>query len=449
MLLLKVKKPGSGGRGDNTSFDCFHQVGYGLLNSRKFVFHGFNVKLMVFLLEVSNGAVYDEVYGFIVQAVHHNGPRHSIFNHIPADGFLFTGVFQPVLLTGVVIMHFAGLAGARDPDHIAPAMPTVQFAGQKIVFCPVAGASIAIILFHAVGLLCIVEKLITDDARHSTGDADVAVHVNAAVSIVVAEDMEAAFVPFAPSGGLDSTGIEVIGYAGKKLPSGDSRINLSDNGGFRLINFGLAVGTALIAKRETAIDKSLFGIIVQAALHILGHVFDVELVDIHHRSQSEAPGGIVVKIFFGIKDLDTAIHQAALIYQRLHHVAAYSVAFPCQHIGELVLLGIPHHTLERGTLVRFAADRAVFIGGGDGQPQFCGVLSAGFNLLFDGNVPLIVGRIAGVDDRIAAVCLLFFAHKNTSGYTLTSLPGGGTITSARSVIALDRFYPVPSLSKLI
>lgn len=114
-----------------------------------------------------------------------------------------------------------------------------------------------------------------------------------------------------------------------------------------------------------------------------------------------------------------------------------------------MLLGIPHHTLERGALVRFAADRAVFIGGGDGQPQLCGVLSAGFNLLFDGNIPLIVGRIAGVDDRIAAVCLLFFAHKNTSGYTLTSLPGGGTITSARSVIALDRFYPVPSLSKLI
>ena len=26
MLFLKVKEPGSGGRGDNTSFDCFHQV---------------------------------------------------------------------------------------------------------------------------------------------------------------------------------------------------------------------------------------------------------------------------------------------------------------------------------------------------------------------------------------------------------------------------------------
>ena len=262
MLLLKVKKSCSGGRGDNTGFDCFHQVGYGLPNSRQLIFHSFNVKLMVFLFEVSNGAVHDEVYGFIIQAVHHDDPRHSIFNHISADGFLFAGVFQPVLLTGVVIMHFAGLAGARDPDHIAPAMPTVQFAGQKIVFCSVAGASIAVILFHSVGLLCIVEKLITDDARHSTGDADVAVHVNAAVSIVMAEDMEAAFVPLAPSGGSDSAGIEVSGYAGKKLPGGDSCINLPDDGSFRLINFGLAVGTTLIAKRKTAIDKPLFGIIV-------------------------------------------------------------------------------------------------------------------------------------------------------------------------------------------
>ena len=141
-------------------------------------------------------------------------------------------------------------------------MPTVQLAGQKIVFCPVAGASIAVILFHAVGLLCIVEKLITDDARHSTGDANVAVHVNSAVSIVMAEDMEAAFVPFTPSGGFDSTSIEVIGYAGKKFPGGDSRINLPDNGRFRLINFGLSVGATLIAKWETAIDKPLFGIIV-------------------------------------------------------------------------------------------------------------------------------------------------------------------------------------------
>ena len=214
------------------------------------------------LLQMSNGAVYDEVYGFIIQAVHHNGLSHSIFNHVPADGFLFAGVFQPVLLASVVVMHFARLAGTRDPDHIAPAMPTVQFAGQKIVFCSVAGASIAVILFHAVGLLCIVEKLITDDARHSTGDADVAVHVDATVSIIMAEDMEAALVPFAPSGGFDPTGIEVGGYAGKKLSSGDPRINLSDNGSFRFIDFGLAIGATLIAKRETAIDKSLFGVIV-------------------------------------------------------------------------------------------------------------------------------------------------------------------------------------------
>ena len=57
--------------------------------------------------------------------------------------------------------------------------------------------------------------------------------------------MEAAFVPFTPSGGFDSTSIEVIGYAGKKLPGGDSCINLPDNGRFRFVNFGLAVGTAL------------------------------------------------------------------------------------------------------------------------------------------------------------------------------------------------------------
>ena len=69
MLLLKVKKSCSGGRGDNTGFDCFHQVGYGLLNSRQLIFHSFNVKLMVFLFEVSNGAVHDEVYGFIMNSI--------------------------------------------------------------------------------------------------------------------------------------------------------------------------------------------------------------------------------------------------------------------------------------------------------------------------------------------------------------------------------------------
>ena len=115
-----------------------------------------------------------------------------------------------------------------------------------------------------------------------------------------------------------------------------------------------------------------------------------------------------------------------------------------------MLLGISHHTLERGALVRFAADRSVFIGGGDGQPQLCGVLSAGFNLLFDGNIPLIVGRIAGVDDRIAAGCLLFLPIKIPSGYNFDKPARSGTITSARSAIALDRFYPCTiSLSKLI
>ena len=42
------------------------------------------------------------------------------------------------------------------------------------------------------------------------------------------------------------------------------------------------------------------GVVIQAALDVLGHVLGIELVDIHHRPQRKATCGGVAKFLFGI-----------------------------------------------------------------------------------------------------------------------------------------------------
>ena len=69
---------------------------------------------------------------------------------------------------------------------------------------------------------------------------------------------------------------------------------------------------ALVAQGLPTVRHALAGVIIQPPGDVLRHVLAVELIHIHHVPQCETPGGCIVKIFFGIKDLDSAIHQASM-----------------------------------------------------------------------------------------------------------------------------------------
>jgi len=50
-----------------------------------------------------------------------------------------------------------------------------------------------------------------------------------------------------------------------------------------------------------------------------------------------------------------------------------------------------HQALECRAVIGATADRPVFIGGNNGQTEFCSVLPARLDLLLNGNIPLVMG----------------------------------------------------------
>lgn len=267
--------------------------------------------------------------------------------------------------------------------------------------------------FHLENLLHLVPQNIVNDRRDASLDAGIAVYVNSTVSLVTAQNLEAAFVPFAAGLRFYPSAVQIAGNVHKHFARSNTSVNLPDDCCCGFINNNLAIFATLVAQRLPAIRHALAGVVHQATAHIFGQVVRVELVDVHHTAQGKTPSGRIVKILLGVEHLYTAIHQAGFIDHGLHHVSTHAVGLPRQDILKLSALGISHHPLKRRTVVGAAADRAVFVGVGDGQPKFCSVFPAGLNLLFDGNIPLVMGRVAGIDDGVAPGGLLLFCHYPT------------------------------------
>ena len=189
-------------------------------------------------------------------------------------------------------------------------------------------------------------------------------------------------LPFVPVPGLDAAVVEIGHDLRDRPPVEDPVEDLPDDGCGRFVDRIPAILSPLQAERRHAVDHALLRIVHQAAPDVLGHVFTVELVDVHHVPESEPAGCRVVEVLLGVEALDTVLGQLGHVGHGLGHVPADPVALPRDDVVELLLLGVLHQTLEGRSVIRPAGDGSVLVDIRDGVPVLLGVLLALGNLLF-------------------------------------------------------------------
>ena len=412
LLSLKLDHPGAGGLCDNPHLDGFQHIRGGFFIFLQLLLQRLNLEVIVVLFPVFDRPICYPRNDIIGQAVHLDGLSHSRFNDIPADVLLVTGVLGAPLLAGVVVMQLAVSTGARYARHVAATMPAAQLPGQQIIFCPDTVPGSDWILFHPHGLLYPVPQIIAHYAWNAIGHPDIPVYVDAPVPLVLANTLEAAFVPVGSLAGLDALGIEISRNVHEQVTSSHTGEYFPDNGRIRFIQHHTAILTPLVAQGLPTVRHALAGVIIQPPGDVLRHVLAVELIHIHHVPQCETPGGCIVKIFLGVKHLYAVIVQLRLVDHGLQHIAPDAVGLP-RHDGlKLPFFSIPHHLLETRPVIRLAADCPVLVCTDNAQSKRSCVLRTLCDLLLDADLSLVMRRVPGIDDGIEASSnILFSGHQ--------------------------------------
>ena len=265
-------------------------------------------------------------------------------------------------------------------------------------------------LFHFQHLLHTIKQAVRNNTRNAAFHPDVIVNINAAVALIAADRIKAAFGPRAAALGFDAAPVQIRRNIHKRLPAGHPRVNFLNHGSLRLIQHNAAVLPCLVPQWQRAVAQALAGIIHHAAGDVLCHILAVELVDVHHIAQRKAAGSGIVKIFLRVKGPYAPVFQAGFIGHGLQHIAAHTVGLPRQHAVKITFFRIPQQVLKAGAAVGFAADGFILVSFHHIQPQPHGQFPAGFDLLFNGCFPLVVRRIARIDrsPAMAGIWLLLF-----------------------------------------
>ena len=412
LLSLKLDHPGAGGLCDNPHLDGFQHIRGGFFIFLQLLLQRLDLEVIVVLFPVFDRPICHPFNDIVGQAVHFDGLRYGRFNDIPADVLLVTGVLGAPFLAGVVVMQLSISAGSRYARHVAATVSAAQFPGQQIIFCPDTVPGSNWVLFHPHGLLYPVPQIVTHYAWNAINHPDIPVYVDAPVPLVLANTLEAAFVPVGSLAGLDALGIEISRNVHEQVTSSHTGEYFPHNGRIRFIQHHTAILTPLVAQGLPTVCHALAGVIIQPPGDVLCHVLAVKLVDVHHVPQCKTPGGSIVKIFLGIKHLYAVIVQLRLVDHCLKHIAADAVRLP-RHDGlKLPFFSIPHHLLETRPVIRLAADCPVLIGSNDVQPQLGSVLHALADLLLNADLSLVMGGVAGIDDGILTRSdILFSSHQ--------------------------------------
>ena len=170
------------------------------------------------------------------------------------------------------------------------------------------------------------EKALVHDLGDAALDADVPVDVDAGVSFVGEQSVEAVLPPLASPAGLYAPGIQICSDVNERLPAGHPAEDLPDDLILRGIEGVPHILALLVAEGEAAVcDFALGRVVVKPALDVLGHVLGIELVDVHHGAEGEAAGRGVIEVLLGVKHPDSKVVQLSLVHHGLKHIAAHAV----------------------------------------------------------------------------------------------------------------------------
>ena len=177
-------------------------------------------------------------------------------------------------------------------------MAAVQFPRQKII--PVFPVPPLGILFCPQFFLHGIKQLLPNNGGYSVLYPVSRKLVYSDIPLIYEHPVETAFIPTIARLGFDSTAIQVIGDVNQQISITESFEDLLDHFGLFRINLILAVGPLPVAQRHQAVYHALLGVVHHAPHDILGHIFRIELVDVHHVTESKATSGGVIEILLSI-----------------------------------------------------------------------------------------------------------------------------------------------------
>ena len=298
-------------------------------------------------------------------------------------------------------MDFPGLAVSGVSHHRGQTLSAEQLPCQKIDSVCRPSSHASWIRFHSDSLLHFVIQFVADDPGDAALDSNIVEDVHAPVPFVLEYLVKTAFCPLETPACFDTTLVEAPGNVDKAEPRGHLFIYLLDDFSRLLVDFQAFVCTDFIPVRRGTVRPALLRIVQHAPTDILCHVFNVKLVHGHHVPEGEAAGGCVVEILFHIDTFYAVVHQQFRIDHGLKHVPAHAVGLPGDDILERSLFGIGQHLLELRAPVCLAGDGPICIGVNDSQLLCFGLFHAGFDLLLNAGVFLVVRRIPGIDYSLA------------------------------------------------
>ena len=332
-LGFQFSQAGLGSGGEDTGLDGVHQIVQGTVDISQVILQA--VKLGGGGVEalVLDGSCGKNPYRIIGEHGVPKGCSYKAFDVIPADiALVAAGVVGSAAFAGIVEVGVGGVTGAGYTDHGAGAVTAEELAGEKVdaavaatLLRGLAGGISAGVVLEMQDALDGIEELLGDDLGDSAGAADVAVYVNASITLIAEEGIEAGAVPPFPGLGGDAAAIQVSNDFRQLFPGIDTAEDLPDNLGLRLADGVAAVWAFDIAKGEGTIYQTFLGVVLMAALNLAGQLLGVVLGKAFQEGFHENPGGVVGDILHGGEHLDTAVFQLALIDGTVVTVACETV----------------------------------------------------------------------------------------------------------------------------
>lgn len=191
-LGLQIQKPLLCGRGDDSGFDGLHHIVGGLLVFLQFGGQGGKLRRGRLPLLILHHCIRDPLHHVRPEDVVQSGLHDHTLDPLAGHVRLFASPLPPPLLAAVVVMQFAALPGAREADHVGPAVGALQLPGQQVVPAVLVATPDAAICFQP--LIRRPKGALIDESGHPALDAGVREMIHPDISLVH-QQPEAALVP--------------------------------------------------------------------------------------------------------------------------------------------------------------------------------------------------------------------------------------------------------------
>ena len=309
------------------------------------------------------------------------------------------------------------MTGAGDADHRFLAVTAKQLAGEKIQTAfpspplgRAAGGILPGILLQITDGLDFIKECLGNDGRNPAGNDDIPVVIQAGITFIAEDPVEAGFVPLLALLRGDAAGIQIPDDVSQSFVLPNAVEDLPDDFCLRLFDSIAAILSADIAQGKGTIDHAFTGVVIHAALYLSAQLLGVVFGQTFQKGFHEDTGGIIGDILHGGENLDACVLQLPFVHGTVVPVPGEAVKGIDNNIFPVADFCILDHPLEAGALVAGTGEGAVFVHMDNTQSVAVSEFFTGPDLLLDGNIPLGMAGIPGIDHGIPIFILGNVSH---------------------------------------